>query len=99
MSSMVEKGLRLFLLGLALTVTLAGNCDPKGPDYFDMIDDGLDPSTGDIFGRVTVDGTGRSGVMVTVRQGTTVVDTEVTDGNGNYVFLELDPETYSVSIA
>ena len=99
MSSMVEKGLRLFLLGLALTVTLAGNCDPKGPDYFDMIDDGLDPSTGDIFGRVTVDGTGRSGVMVTVRQGTTVVDTEVTDGNGNYQFLELDPATYSVSIA
>jgi len=99
MSSSTRKGLRLVALCLAVTVSFGGNCDPKGPDYFDLIDGGLDPTTGDIFGRVTVDGSPRSGVMVTVRQGTTVVDTEVTDGNGNYEFLELDPGTYSVSIA
>ena len=56
------------------------------------------PLTGDIFGRVTVDGSPRSGVTVTVRQGNTVIDTEVTDQNGEYEFLELDPGTYTVSI-
>jgi hypothetical protein len=99
MSNLTRKGLRLVALCLAVTVSLGGNCDPKGPDYFDLIDGGLDPSTGDIFGRVTVDGAPRSGVTVTLRQSTTVIDTEVTDGNGDYEFLELDPGTYSVSIA
>ena len=99
MSSLARKGLRLVALCLAVVVTFGGNCDPKGPDFFDLIDGGLDPSTGDIFGQVTVDGEPRSGVTVTVRQGTTTIGTAVTDGNGEYEFLELDPGTYTVSIS
>jgi len=96
---MSSRLLRILGLAFVVAATLGGDCNGKGPDYFDLIDGGLDPSTGDIFGRVTVDGTPRSGVLVTVRQGTTTIDTEVTDANGNYEFLELDPGTYSVSIA
>jgi hypothetical protein len=96
---MSKRYLRVAILALGVVTMMAGNCDPKGPDFFDLIDGGLDPSTGDIFGRVTVDGEPRSGVTVTVRQGTTTIDTQVTDGNGEYEFLELDPGTYTVSIS
>ena len=93
-----SRYLRVAILALAAAGMMGGDCEPKGPDFFDIVDGGLNPLTGDIFGRVTVDGTGRSGVTVTARQGGNVIDTAVTDGNGNYQILELDPGTYQVSI-
>jgi hypothetical protein len=80
-------------------VALSLQCDAKLAEFFGLIDDGFIPGQGDIFGRVTVDGSGRSGVTVTVRQGSQVVTTTTTDSNGNYVVLNLDPGTYTVSIS
>ena len=87
----------LVVLGL---LTAVAACDQKTGRFFIpvAIEDGLDPTTGDIFGQVTVDGIPRSGVTVTVSRNGTVVDTAVTDTNGEYEFLELDPGTYTVSI-
>lgn len=92
-----RRGLHFVVLAVGLVVLQASECSKE--DFYNPFDGGLDPSTGDIFGRVTVDGTPRSGVTVTVRRNGTVIDTEVTDGNGEYEFLELDPGTYTVSIA
>ncbi|HEY7471930.1 MAG TPA: carboxypeptidase regulatory-like domain-containing protein [Gemmatimonadota bacterium] len=95
---MSNRYLRVAILALGVGVMMGGNCDGKGPDFFDVIDGGLNPFTGDIFGRVTVDGTPRAGVTVTVSAGGTVIDTAVTDQNGEYEFLELNPATYTVSV-
>jgi hypothetical protein len=92
-------GIPSFLIVLGLLTAVAA-CDQKTGRFFIpvAIDDGFDPTTGDIIGRVTVDGSPRSGVEVTVRRNGTVVDTDVTDANGDYEFFELDPGTYTVSI-
>src|SRR5687768_8084274 len=87
------------ILAFAAAAALSIQCDAKLSEFFGLIDDGLVPGQGDIFGRVTVDGSGRSGVTVTVRQGGFVVDTSTTDSNGDYEFLNLDPGTYTVSIS
>lgn len=89
---------RVSALAVVVLASLGGDCDPKGRDFFARINGGLDPTTGDIFGRVTVDGSPRSGVTVTLRRGGTVIGTTITDGNGEYKFLELDPGTHAVSI-
>lgn len=89
---------RVVLVALTSFFTLGGECDPKRSSFFDPIDDDLIPGLGDIFGTVTVDGQGRSGVTVTVRQGTQVVGTATTDANGDYEVINLDPGTYTVSI-
>jgi hypothetical protein len=92
-SASKSRIVRVLILTVAVASTLAG-CDSGGP-----LDGGLDPSTGDVLGRVTVDGSPRSGVTVSLRRSGTVIDTAVTDGNGEYEFLELDPGPYSVSIS
>jgi hypothetical protein len=92
-----RRGLHIALLTIGLVALQASQCSKD--DFYDPLFGGLDPSTGDIVGRVTVDGEPRSGVTVTVRQGTTTIDTAVTDGNGEYEFLELDPASYTVSIS
>jgi hypothetical protein len=89
---------RVVLVALAAALTLGGECDPKRSSFFDPIDDDLIPGLGDIFGTVTVDGEGRSGLTVTVRQGAQVVGTATTDANGDYEVINLDPGTYTVSI-
>lgn len=100
--SRVRRYLPLILTTvLAMATTLTGCLDRKTGRFFLPvgIDEGLDPTTGDIFGTVTVDGAPRSGVTVTVRRGGTVVDMVVTDADGDYEVLELDPGTYTVSIS
>ena len=92
-----RRGLHITLLAIGLVALQASKCAKD--DFYDPLFGGLDPTTGDIFGRVTVDGEGRSGVTVTIRQGTAVVATDITDGNGDYEVLELDPGTYTVSIS
>jgi hypothetical protein len=90
--------LRVALLGLAAITLMGGECDPKGPDFFCPFCD-LNPFTGDIVGRVTVDGAPQSGVTVTVRRNGTIVGMRTTDANGEYEFLELDPGVHTVSIS
>lgn len=102
--SFLGRGARAALARLAAillvgaTVT-AGECDPKGPDFFSPVDGEFLPGLGDIFGRVTVDGEGRSGVTVTARRGNDVVGTVTTGGDGQYEFINLEPGTYTVSIS
>ncbi|HYO46378.1 MAG TPA: SdrD B-like domain-containing protein [Gemmatimonadota bacterium] len=86
--------LRLGLLALAMTSMLGGKCDPQGPGFFGIVSV---PGTGDILGRVTVDGLARPEVVVILSQGATTVDTFVTDDNGRYEFLNLQPGTYTLS--
>lgn len=90
---------RFLVILLAAASVVAGECDPKGPDFFDPLDGEFLPGLGDIFGRVTVDGTGRSGVTVTARREDEVVGTVTTGANGQYEFINLEPGTYSVSIS
>lgn len=92
-----RRGLQLGLLAIGLVLLQASKCSKD--DFYDPLFGGLDPTTGDIFGQVTVDGEPRSGVSVTVRQGATTIATRVTDGNGGYEFLELDPGSYTVSVS
>jgi hypothetical protein len=98
MRAIQNRSVRLLLLAFATVNVLGGDCNPKPASLFDPIDGDLIPGQGDIFGTVTVDGAGRSGVTVTVRQGTQVVATATTDGDGDYEVINLDPGTYTVSI-
>lgn len=86
--------LRLGLFALAMTSMLGGKCDPQDAAFFGIVSV---PGTGDILGRVTVDGVARSEVVVILRQDETTVDTFVTDENGQYVFLNLEPGDYTLS--
>jgi hypothetical protein len=89
----------MMIVGLVVPWALGFECLGKESSLFGPIDGDLVPGQGDIFGTVTVDGEGRSGVAVTVRQGGTVVATTTTDADGDYEVLNLDPGTYTVSIA
>jgi hypothetical protein len=53
---------------------------------------------GNISGTVTVNGTGQSGVAVTISQGSTTVGTATTGTGGTYTVVNLPPGTYSASI-
>ena len=56
-------------------------------------------ATGTVAGKITYDcnGTGIANVMVNLTQGGTVVDSKMTDGNGNYTFTTVAPGDYSVN--
>lgn len=88
------RSLRLGLFALAMISMLGGKCNPQRADFFEVVSVA---GTGDIFGRVTVDGIARSGVVVILTQGTTTVATFVSDDAGGYVFLNLAPGTYTLS--
>jgi len=89
---------RLGLAALVMAVALGSKCEGKPVEFYQLIGVPV-PGTGDLFGRVTVDGTGRSGVTVTLRRGGAVVGTTTTDASGNYEFNDRDPGTYTVSIS
>jgi len=57
-----------------------------------------EPDTGTVTGTVTVDGTGESGVAVTLREGTTVIGTTTTGTSGTYSFTNVATGTKNVSI-
>jgi hypothetical protein len=57
-----------------------------------------EPDTGTVTGTVTVDGTGESGVAVTLREGTTVIGTTTTGTSGTYTFTNVSTGTKNVSI-
>lgn len=56
------------------------------------------PVTGTVNGTVRVSGTGQSGIVVTLTQGTTT-STTTTGSSGSYSFANVAPGTYSVSVA
>ena len=89
---------RAFRLGpiVALIVAgaVAGSCDPLDSPYFEIISV---PGTGDILGVVTVDGVARAGAVVILTLDGTTLDTFVSDEEGSYAFLNLDPDDYLVS--
>lgn len=57
-----------------------------------------EPQTGTVTGTVTVNGTGESGVDVTLRDGTTVIGTTTTGTGGTYSFTNVPAGTRNVSI-
>jgi hypothetical protein len=95
---MRRRIVRMMIVGLVVPWALGLDCRGKESGLFGPIDGDLVPGQGDIFGRVTVDGEGRSGVAVTVRQGGTVVATTTTNADGDYEVINLDPGTYTVSL-
>lgn len=90
---------RAWIAAIAVFSALGGECDPKRGPFFDPIDGMNGPGLGDLFGRVSIDGVGMSGVATTLRQFGEVVGTATTNADGDYEFLNLDPGLYSVSIA
>ena len=61
------------ILAFVAAAALSIQCDAKLSEFFRLIGEPV-PGTGDIFGRVTVDGTARSGVAVTLRRNGLIVD-------------------------
>lgn len=57
-----------------------------------------EPETGTVTGTVTVNGTGESGVAVTLREGTTVIATTTTGTGGTYTFTNVATGAKNVSI-
>ena len=57
-----------------------------------------EPQTGTVTGTVTVNGTGESGVAVTLRDGTTVIGTTTTGTGGTYSFTDVPAGTRNASI-
>jgi|GEM_PF-2877020 len=56
-------------------------------DFVSNIDVGVQlPNVGSIRGKATLNGLNLAGVLVTLRQGTTIVATKLTDAAGNYTF-------------
>lgn len=88
---------RLAIMALAVAGAVGGKCEGKPPAFYQLIGVPL-PGTGDVFGTVTVDGTPRSGVTVTLRQGGTVVATTTTNASGLYEFNDRDPGSYTVAV-
>lgn len=82
-------------LVLVVLASMGLACGGGGP-----LDSDTGPATGGIHGAVTGDGAPRSGVTVrlTTREGSGVA-TSVTDGNGEYEFLDLAPGAYTVLIS
>ncbi len=79
---------RLKYLALA-TLVAFGACDNGGGKSVTQ------PVTGTISGTVSIEGTGASGVTVTLSSGTTAT----TDGSGNYSFSNVPAGAYTVSIS
>lgn len=92
--SLPKRLLRLGLLVPVVTSMLGGECNPQEAEFFDVVSVS---GTGDIFGRVTVDGVPRADVVVILRQGATTVETFTSDEQGGYVFLNLQPGSYTLS--
>jgi hypothetical protein len=82
---MSNRWFRLATLALVVSATMAGECDPKDAPYFGLIGGGGN-LTGTVTGLVTVDGTGEPGVAVTLREGSTTIDTETTGASGTFTF-------------
>jgi hypothetical protein len=93
-----RRFLRVAMLGLAVITLMGGECDPKGPDFFDTINGGV-ILTGTVTGQVTVDGSGASGVAVTLRDGGMTIGTTTTGQGGTYQFTNVPPGSKTVSIA
>jgi hypothetical protein len=83
------------IAALGIGSMLGGDCDPKGPDFYEQINGGTQ-LTGDIFGTLRLDNVLEPGATVTVRMNQTVVGTDVTDSNGAYRVPGLNPGTYLV---
>ena len=91
----LRRALRLGALALVAGTTIAGSCDPLDPDFFDVISV---TGRGSIGGDVTVDGAIRAGAVVVLTRAGTTVETFVSDDDGRYVFLNLEPDDdYAVS--
>lgn len=90
----VRRALRLGVLALVAGSTVGGSCDPLDPPFFEVISV---PGTGSILGDVTVDGVARAGAVVILTQDGTTVETFVSDADGRYAFLNLEPDDYSVT--
>jgi len=56
------------------------------------------PIPGSVTGAVRVSGTGQSGIVVTLSQGTTTVGTATTGAGGTYTIADIAPGTYSAAI-
>jgi hypothetical protein len=89
-----RRGLQFVLLAVGLVILQASECSKE--DFYDALDV-VGSLTGDIFGTVTLDGDAASGATVTVRQGSTVIDTETTGGDGSFRFSGIDSGTYLIS--
>ena len=80
----------------ALLVTLTG-CDEKTREFFSPTigpEPPVVPEDGSIMGTVTVDGSPRSGVTVTLDGG----ETTTTDGQGMYTFDPVEPGQHTVAV-
>lgn len=94
---MSSRYIRLAILALVVTATMGGECDPKDSSFFGLIGGG-GSLTGTVSGQVTVDGTGRSGVTVTLRDGSTTIATTTTGSNGSFTFENVTTGTRTVVI-
>lgn len=91
----MSRALRLGpVVALIAAGTVAGSCDPLDSSFFGIISVA---GSGDIVGDVTVDGVSRAGAVVILTRDGTTVDTFVSDDEGRYAFLNLEPDEYSVS--
>ena len=87
--------LGLGALALVAGTTMLASCDPLDPAFFGIISV---TGRGSIGGDVTVDGAIRAGAVVVLTRAGTTVETFVSDDNGRYVFLNLEPDDdYAVS--
>ena len=82
-----ERLLRLGLLAAIAAGVSGGKCERQGPEFFGIVSV---PGTGDISGMVTLDGEESPGVVVSLSQNDTTIDTFVTDEDVHSV-----PETSS----
>lgn len=86
--------IRLTFIALGMASMMGGECNPQEADFFEVVSVS---GTGGIAGQVTVDGVARAGAVVILRQGATTAGTFVSDAEGRYMFLNLQPGTYILS--
>jgi hypothetical protein len=89
-----ERMGRALAVALLAATVMGGQCDPQGPPFFGIVSVA---GTGDIVGEVTVDGAARAGVAVILREDATTIETFVSEADGHYEFLNLEPGDYSLS--
>jgi hypothetical protein len=85
---------RLGLLALVVAGVLGGKCEAQGPGFFGIVSV---PGSGDVTGVVTVDGVPRAEVVVILREGATTIETFVSEEDGGYEFLNLEPGSYTLT--